>query len=155
MKLDRKKILSLTGAVALAGVVIVGGIYGPTAWKVLRGQVNMIPSEQVILQTPPVNSNVDASGQTEILPSDNNAGGQTNNSSSVQPQGSTSTPTDQKGNKKYTEPDISLINPAPSIAGYFGTNALRMQQKHLHLGLHGTCINMLMDILVELRQVRR
>lgn len=97
MRLDRRKILSLTGAVALAGVVIVGGIYGPTAWKVLRGQVNMVPSEEVVIQTPPVNST--ASGQEATSPSDSATEGQANNPPSAQPEKSTSTPTDQKGNK--------------------------------------------------------
>ncbi|NLI92280.1 MAG: hypothetical protein GX434_08775 [Peptococcaceae bacterium] len=137
MNLNRKSILTLSGAVVLAGAIIVGGIYGPTAWKVFRGQVDT-PKEQVVIQTPPVNYANSKTGDNKASP------GNSSTSSSTPAAGGTATKpntnpktgsgTDTAGMKKYKEPDLSLMNLAPSIEDFFGESALSDAARTLAFG---------------------
>jgi hypothetical protein len=126
MKVSRKSLLTLCGAVILAGAIIVGGIYGPTAWKVLRGQ-DLAPEDQVVIQTPPVNYQDSTAGENKQTP----ASGEKTSSAAGN---NTALVKDQGGIKKYLEPDLSLLNLAPSIEEYFGQGALSDSAKTLAFG---------------------
>lgn len=123
MKISRKNLLTLAGVFVLAVAIIVGGIYGPTAWKVFRGQAEA-PEDQVVIQTPPVNY-VEAAG--DITPSETEE--TSPETGDTPPPGS-----NQGGVKKYQEPDMSLLNLAPSIEDYFGQGALSDSAKTLAFG---------------------
>ncbi len=127
MNFSRKNILTLSGAVILAGAIIVGGIYGPTAWKVFRGQV-LSPEEQVVIQTPPVNYQDPAAGNNTALPTTGDAAAKPDTPAP------NNTGTDAAGAKKYKEPDLSLLNLAPSIEEYFGEGALSDAARTLAFG---------------------
>ncbi|HHV63587.1 MAG TPA: hypothetical protein GXX46_00690 [Peptococcaceae bacterium] len=144
MIFSRKSILTLVGAIVLAGVIIVGGIYGPTAWKVFRGQVEN-PEDQVVIQTPPVNyaeqtgEENDEGTSTEVENKGTSSGGEaaepTTGSQQPSDSGSNSnSEIDPNGIKKYREPDLSLLNLAPSIEGYFGEGALSDAARTLAFG---------------------
>lgn len=135
MNFNRKSILTLTGAVVLAGVIIVGGIYGPTAWKVFRGQ-GEAPADQVVIQTPPVNYG-EQGGDSQTppdtgQPSEPTTGGAVTPNTSNDP--TKNTGTDANGIKKYREPDLSLMNLAPSIEENFGGGALSDASRTLAFG---------------------
>jgi len=132
MNISRKSLLTLCGAVVLAGAIIVGGIYGPTAWKVFRGQADA-PEDQVVIQTPPVNyaDNTAADNKQSLA---NGKGSSSTTGSTVQQGNNSGTVSNQSGIKKYLEPDLSLINLAPSIEGYFGQGALSDSAKTLAFG---------------------
>lgn len=129
MNFHRKSILTLTGAVVLAGAIIVGGIYGPTAWKVFRGQDDT-PSDQVVIQTPTINYADPQAGDNnketgeDTSPTAGNQAKPKQNPSNTSP----------SGIKKYREPDVSLLDLAPSIENYFGENALSESAKTLAFG---------------------
>ena len=135
MDFSRKSLLTLTGAVILAGAIIVGGIYGPTAWKVFRGQAE-VPQDQVVIQTPPINYGEPQAGNNTENKGNNGDSSSTAGNINTGPQitpnsGST---TDQVGIKKYKEPDLSLLNLAPSIEDYFGEGALSDAARTLAFG---------------------
>ncbi|KUO59518.1 MAG: hypothetical protein APF84_19650 [Gracilibacter sp. BRH_c7a] len=131
MDFSRKSLLTLTGAVVLAGIIIVGGIYGPTAWKVFRGQAE-VPEDQVVIQTPPINyGDSEAGNNTEGNNGDSSA--TTGNVTPNSTPNSEST-TDSAGIKKYKEPDLSLLNLAPSVEEYFGEGALSDAARTLAFG---------------------
>lgn len=131
MDFSRKSLLTLTGAVVLAGVIIVGGIYGPTAWKVFRGQAE-VPEDQVVIQTPPINyGDQGAENDTE-----GNNEGSSATTGDVTPNATpnSGSATDQVGIKQYKEPDLSLMNIAPSVEDYFGEGALSDAARTLAFG---------------------
>lgn len=136
MNFNRKNVLTLAGAVVLAGAIIVGGVYGPTAWKVFRGGAS-IPEDQVVIQTPPVNyadpdekDNKASPNQDGIsAPATGNAEG---TPGETPPQNGGKT--DNAGIKKYKEPDLSLLNLAPSLEDYFGEGALSDAARTLAFG---------------------
>jgi len=138
MNVSRKSVLTLCGAIVLAGAIIAGGIYGPTAWKVLRGQ-DLAPEDQVVIQTPPVNYADNSAGknnatQTSGTPTTNGEEVAPNTGTPVEP-GNSSGNADTKGTtKKYLEPDLSQLNLAPSIEGYFGQGALSDSARTLAFG---------------------
>jgi len=136
MNISRKNALTLGGAIILAGVIIVGGIYGPTAWKVFRGQAEA-PEDQVVIQTPPVNYADTAAGENNEALS-NGEELSTSAETAVQPENTSGTQTgevaNQGGVKKYLEPDLSLMNIAPSIEDYFGQGALSDSARTLAFG---------------------
>lgn len=121
MNFSRKNIMTLVGVVALAGVLIAAGLYGPMAWRALTG--TDMPSEQVITQTPPVDQ-VAATDDGVTPPTDPSAAGVPENS----PDANTN------GTKKYLDPDMTKMNLAPSLEGFFGDNALSPTAKTLAFG---------------------
>lgn len=128
MNFSRKSVLTLTGAIVLAGAIIVGGIYGPTAWKVFRGQANT-QQDQVVIQTPPVNY----ADPNKASP-DGQATTPTIGGTVTKPNTTPNAPADQAGMKKYREPDLSLLNLAPSIEDFFGEGALSDAARTLAFG---------------------
>lgn len=150
MRFNRRSIVTLVGAIFLAGAVIVGGIYGPTAWKVFRGDDGLSASgdDQVVIQSPPINygnSNStgeeseeseepegtesspitgDAQPQDQPAPAGEDPADQPNNDNSANPDGMV----------KYKEPDLSLMNLAPSVEEYFGEDALSDAARTLAYG---------------------
>ena len=126
---DQRRILTLAGTIVLAGAVVAAGIYGPSAWKVLRHQG--APPEQVVIQNPPVDGNI--SGAANQGANNLGTGGGTNAQSAntgtkagsaapaaTQVQDLSTTPQgDKSGPKKYKEPDTKAVDLAPSIAGFF------------------------------------
>lgn len=132
MKFSRKSVLTLTGAVILAGAIIVGGIYGPTAWKVFRGQAED-SQDQVVIQTPPVNYADPQAGDNKEAPDEGD-----NSSTAADPNSSSDGGFSADGIKKYREPDLSLMNLAPSIEDYFHEGALSDAARTL---AYGACWN--------------
>lgn len=133
MEFDQKKIVTMVGTLVLAGAVVAAGVYGPSAWKVLRPQT-AAPSDQVLIQNPPVDPGGTKAGQTAS--GTPGAPGQTNPASPQTQQGKASpavtTPApginappqgDISSSKKYKEPDLNQMDLAPSISGYFSTGA--------------------------------
>lgn len=137
MEFDQRKVVTLVGTLVLAGAVVAAGIYGPSAWKVLRPQTTP-QGDQVLIQNPPVNSSNPATGTNQATGGNGQTGGQTGTSTptvtvpvpgvNTPPQG------DISGPKKYKEPDETQMNLAPSITGYFGQNALSDTAKSLAFG---------------------
>ncbi|TCX48588.1 MULTISPECIES: hypothetical protein [unclassified Dehalobacter] len=147
MNFSRKSILTLAGAVVLAGVIIIGGIYGPTAWKVFRGQITG-PEDQVVIQTPPVNyagGETDAD-QTTAQGKDSTVSSNTGGTPAAegtagdtvtapnQADGTDNSASSTNEVKKYREPDLSLLNIAPSLEEYFGEGALSDASRTLAFG---------------------
>lgn len=133
MNFSRKSIFTLAGAIALAGVIIVGGIYGPTAWKVFRGQA-VAPDDQVVIQTPSVNYADTEAGDDKSSPGDGEASTPTAGETVTKPNTTPEPAADQNGIKKYREPDLSLMNIAPSIEDYFGEGVLSDAARTLAFG---------------------
>ncbi|RNC63040.1 MAG: hypothetical protein AWM53_01662 [Candidatus Dichloromethanomonas elyunquensis] len=134
MNLNRKSILTLSGSVVLAGAIIVGGIYGPTAWKVFRGQAET-PKEQIVIQTPPVNYANPKTGDNKASPGNNSISPTTGGTATKpNPTPGPGSGTDSAGMKKYREPDLSLLNLAPSIEDFFGVSALSDSARTLSFG---------------------
>lgn len=138
MNVNRRNALTLTGAVVLAGAIIVGGIYGPTAWKVFSGQAAS-PEDQVVVQTPPINYS-DSTAEKDSASSDT-ATSQTQQSPATpetapkaSPDSASNSGTDQNSARKYKEPDLSLLNIAPSIEEYFGASGLSDTARTLAYG---------------------
>ncbi|MFA6808051.1 MAG: hypothetical protein WCR27_03570 [Eubacteriales bacterium] len=148
MKFDRRSFLTLAVTLVIAGGVIAGGIYGPTAWKVFRGQSESNPSDQVIIQTPPVSyaepqvdTQVEAqtdeltNSQTDVQDEQQNSSGTEQTvAQSQEDQAKDLGSVDSQGIKKYREPDLSQLNLAPSVEGYFGEDALSDSGKTLVFG---------------------
>ncbi|NLO97560.1 MAG: hypothetical protein GX091_05770 [Peptococcaceae bacterium] len=136
MKISRKNLLTLCGAIILAGAIIVGGIYGPTAWKVIRGP-DQASADQVVIQTPTVNFE-DLTPQEEGNDPSSGSADPTASSTGneiLPAAGTEQSPVkEQSGIKKYLEPDLSLLNLAPSIEEYFGPGALSDSAKTLAFG---------------------
>jgi len=127
MKIDQRKIVTLVGTLLLAGLVIVGGIYGPSAWKVLRQTVSPDAS-QVVIQDPPIRDQ-QQQPQEQPPPEEDQAGSDANTVPTVGNPSQTAPESQQSQSqspqvKKYREPDMSLLDMAPSIAKYFGPDAL-------------------------------
>lgn len=140
--MDKKRIVTIAGTLVLAGVVVAAGVYGPSAWKVLRQQSAI--TDNVVIQSP----NVDSNGATGI-------NGENSTSNGTAPPGTpgtpgtaqpATTPTTPDANKtepsqgdtgpknKYREPNNQLIDLAPSVAKYFGEAALSNDAKLLIFG---------------------
>ena len=123
MNFSRRNIMTLVGAVALAGVLIAAGLYGPSAWRVLTGTGT--PGEQVVQQMPPVDQVSPTAGEVGTPPAmDPSAAGVQENT----PDANTS------NTKKYAEPDQTKLNLAPSLVGYFGSSALGQTAETLAFG---------------------
>ncbi|CAA7599640.1 Hypothetical protein DEACI_0266 [Acididesulfobacillus acetoxydans] len=140
MDFDQRKVVTLVGTLVLAGAVIAAGVYGPSAWKVLRSQSPKAAGDQVLIQNPPINGGGSAAGAaagqgTQSAPNVQ-APGNSNSGTSQQGTPGQSSPTatapsadpntqpqgDASGPRKYVAPDLKLIDLAPSIAGFFDPN---------------------------------
>jgi hypothetical protein len=134
--MDKKRVVTLAGTLVLAGAVVAAGVYGPSAWKVFRQQSAI--ADQVVIQSPAVDSN----GATAINGANGISNGTAPNgtSTTVQPATNPATtitvPTqgDTGPKSKYREPNNKLIDLAPSVAMYFGENALSDDAKSLIFG---------------------
>jgi len=117
MEFDRKKVATLAGTVVLAGALIAAAFYGPSAWKVLRNQ-SPPDSDQVVTQVPIVDAAETGTENSVQSPTDQN---QNETTGKAAPAASINTPPqeDVSGTKKYKEPDLKLLDMAPSIAGFF------------------------------------
>lgn len=145
MNFNRRSIITLTGAVVLAAVIIVGGIYGPTAWKVFRGQAG-VPEEQVVVQTPTVNyADSETTSDQSVAQSDTQVPALSGEevaediaTTTVPPvvdsNSANSSANSSNEAKKYREPDLSLLNLAPSIEEYFGDGALSDSARTIAFG---------------------
>lgn len=141
MEFDQRKVVTLVGTLVLAGAVVAAGIYGPSAWKVLRPQTSA-QGDQVLIQNPPIDSGNTANGtkanQGATPAANGQAASQTGKASptvTVPAPGINTPPQeDTSGTKKYKEPDMKQMNLAPSIAGYFGESALSESAKTLTYG---------------------
>lgn len=129
MEFNQRKVATLVGTLVLAGAVVAAGVYGPSAWKVLRPQT-AAPNDQVIIQNPPVNSGGTQAGPpasgTQGAPGQANPASpqtQPNNASpavTVPTPGINTAPQgDVSSTKKYKAPDLSQMDLAPSISGFF------------------------------------
>lgn len=125
MEFDQKKVLTLAGTLVLAGAVVVGGIYGPSAWKVFMNKA-VTEKSPIVVQTPPVEGAQNPNsppGQASPAATVTNPPG-----INVAPQG------DVSGPKKYKEPDTKDMSLAPSIAGFFGESGLSQDAQNLVYG---------------------
>jgi hypothetical protein len=133
MEFDRKKVLTLAGTLVLAGAVVVGGIYGPSAWKVFMNKA--APEEDsVIIQTPVIESAIPQEPNATESPPEQNTG-VSPAVTVTEPPGINAAPQgDVAGPKKYRAPDDKDIDLAPSIAGFFGENGLSQDARNLVFG---------------------
>lgn len=131
MEFDQRKVLTLAGTLVLAGAVVVGGIYGPSAWKVFTNKT--ASGDQVVVQTPPVdNANATQGGANGNSAAKSGSPGASPAASVTNPPGINVTPQgDVSGPKKYKEPDTKEISLAPSIEGFFGESGLSDDTKNL------------------------
>ncbi|AHF08106.1 hypothetical protein [Desulfitobacterium metallireducens] len=133
MEFDKRKVLTLAGTLVLAGAVVVGGIYGPSAWKVFMDRSISGDQNPVVMQTPPVDdasaTSIGAGGNTSGQPK---ATGASPASTVTNPPGINVTPQgDVSGSKKYKEPDTKDLALAPSVQDYFGDGALSQDALNL------------------------
>lgn len=141
MNFDQRRLFTLIGTVVLAGVVVAAGIWGPSVWKAMRQQPED-PNGQVVIQTPPVDQDPTQAAGDPNVPADQ-TGGTDNSNSGNTPTSSTTTsaapgtviaPPDTSGSKKYKEPDTTQLDLAPSIAAFFGPDALSDAAKTVAYG---------------------
>jgi hypothetical protein len=130
MEFDQRKVLTLAGTLVLAGAVVVGGIYGPSAWKVFMNKA-VTEKDTVVIQTPPVEgTNSQKAGTTGSPP-----GPVSPTATVTNPPGINVTPQgDVSGPKKYKEPDTKDMSLAPSVAGFFGEGGLSQDTQNLAYG---------------------
>lgn len=136
MEFDKRKVLTLAGTLVLAGAVVVGGIYGPSAWKVFVDRADSGNQNPVVVQTPPVDD-----ANATLIGAQGNTSGQSNTtgaspaSTVTNPPGINVTPQgDVSGSKKYIEPDSKNIALAPSAQDYFGEGALSQDALNIAFG---------------------
>ena len=130
--MEKKRIVTLAGTLVLAGAVVAAGVYGPSAWKVLRPQSPIV--DQVVIQSPAVDGTKAIDGDKGTVLPDGTAPPGKATPTTVS---STNTPPPQvdAGSKsKYREPDTKLIDLAPSVAMFYGENALSNDAKTLVFG---------------------
>jgi len=135
--MDKKRIVTLAGTLVLAGAVVAAGVYGPSVWKVFRQQSSI--TDKVVIQSPAVDGTKTSDGaQGTVLPDGNAPPGKVTSTATATPTvPSTINPPPQvdAGSKnKYREPDTKLIDLAPSVAMFFGENALSNDAKTLVFG---------------------
>lgn len=131
MEFDQKKVLTLAGTLVLAGAVVIGGIYGPSAWKVFMNRA-VVDKNPIVIQTPPV----EGAGTTSSTVSQPGTPGASPAATVTNPPGINVTPQgDVSGPKKYKEPDTKDMSLAPSIAGFFGESGLSQDAQNLVYGI--------------------
>lgn len=141
--MDKKRIVTLAGTLVLAGAVVAAGVYGPSVWKVFRQQSSI--ADSVVIQSPVVDGTAATDGTKEtVLPDGTAPPDSTTPSAKAAP--TTTPPTtetstvspppqaDAGSKNKYREPDTSQTDLAPSVAKYFGENALSDDAKTLIFG---------------------
>ncbi|MDR3587440.1 MAG: hypothetical protein P4L59_19320 [Desulfosporosinus sp.] len=131
--MDKKRIVTLAGTLVLAGAVVAAGVYGPSVWKVFRQQSSI--TDQVVIQSPAVDGAKASDGaQGTVLPDGTAPPGKAT-STATAPSTINPPPQVDAGSKnKYREPDTKLLDPAPSVATFFGENALSNDAKTLVFG---------------------
>ncbi|ODA41155.1 hypothetical protein DSBG_2059 [Desulfosporosinus sp. BG] len=133
MPMDKKRIATLAGTLVLAGAVVAAGVYGPSVWKVFRQQSSI--TDSVVIQSPAVDGNTAIDGAKETVLPDGTAPPETVAPTATEPSTINPPPQVNAGSKnKYREPDTSQIDLAPSVATYFGENALSNDAKTLIFG---------------------
>ncbi|AET70721.1 hypothetical protein Desor_5343 [Desulfosporosinus orientis DSM 765] len=134
--IDKKRIVTLAGTLVLAGAVVAAGVYGPSVWKVFRQQSAV--TDQIVLQTPAVDSNNSTDGSNGSMLPDGTAPptAQGAAETSITAPTTVEAPPQSESvpKNKYREPDTKLIDLAPSVASYFGENALSNDAKTLIFG---------------------
>jgi hypothetical protein len=134
MEFDQRKVLTLAGTLVLAGAVVVGGIYGPSAWKVFMNKA-VADTDPIVVQTPPLEGSGDQNSITNGSPPGQASAGVSPAATVTNPPGINVAPQgDVSGPKKYKEPDTKDISLAPSIAGFFGESALSQEAQTLVFG---------------------
>jgi hypothetical protein len=131
VRFDQRRIITLAGTFVLAGVIVMAGIYGPSAWKVFWDKNAHL--DQVVIQNPPVDQGASLPLGAETEQSGQNGDsvdtGQIPSAETLSANSSAGTttaeppPTEVSGIKKYQEPDLKLLDLAPSISGYFSADA--------------------------------
>ncbi|WP_040411723.1 hypothetical protein [Desulfosporosinus sp. OT] len=133
MPMDKKRIATLAGTLVLAGAVVAAGVYGPSVWKVFRQQSSI--TDSVVIQSPAVDGNKATDGAKDTVLPDGTAPPETVSPTATEPSTINPPPQVNAGSKnKYREPDTSQIDLAPSVATYFGENALGNDAKTLIFG---------------------
>lgn len=136
MEFDKRKVLTLAGTLVLAGAVVVGGIYGPSAWKVFMDRSITGDQNPVVVQTPPVDgANATSDGAEGDTSGQSATNGASPASTVTNPPGINVTPQgDVSGSKKYKEPDTKDLALAPSVQDYFGEGALSQDALNIAFG---------------------
>ena len=130
--MEKKRIVTLAGTLVLAGAVVAAGVYGPSAWKVLRPQSSII--DQVVIQSPAVDGTKAIDGANGTVLPESTAPPAKAMPTTV-PSTTNSSPQVDTGSKsKYREPDTKLMDLAPSVAMFFGESALSNDAKTLVFG---------------------
>lgn len=136
MEFDKRKILTLAGTLVIAGAVVVGGIYGPSAWKVFMDRSVSGDQNPVVMQTPPVdNVSATLNGADGKTSGKLTTTGSSPASTVTNPPGINVTPQgDVSGPKKYKAPDTKDIALAPSVQDYFNEGALSHDALNIAFG---------------------
>lgn len=119
MNFDTRRILTLAGTLVLAVIVVIAGIYGPSAWKVLQSQTQPEDAD-VVIQTPPLNPEEIPAADSPVITAPDIA--ETTTPDSAEAATQPAQPANPGTNKKYREPDPAQMDLAPSIAGYFSSS---------------------------------
>lgn len=128
--MDQKRIVTLAGTLVLAGAVVAAGVYGPSVWKVFRQQ-SSTATDQVVIQTPPVDGTATNAASTTNATTP----GKTTPTTTIAPNAINTPPQGDTGSKsKYKEPDMKLMDLAPSVASFFGESALSSDAQTLAFG---------------------
>lgn len=131
--MDKKRIVTLAGTLVLAGAVVAAGVYGPSVWKVFRQQSSI--TDQVVIQSPAVDGTQAIDGAKGTVLPDGTAPPGKATPTATAPSTINQPPQVDAGSKsKYREPDTKLMDPAPSVAMFFGENALSNDAKTLVFG---------------------
>ncbi|MEA4901465.1 hypothetical protein [Desulfitobacterium sp.] len=136
MEFDKRKVLTLAGTLVLAGAVVVGGIYGPSAWKVFMNRSVSGAQNPVVVQTPPVEgTNATQNGADGNTPGQANTTGANPASTVTNPPGINVAPQgDLSGPKKYKEPDTKSLALAPAVKDNFEEGALSQDALNIAFG---------------------
>lgn len=132
--MDRKRIVTMVGTLVLAGVVVAAGVYGPSAWKVLRSQSQT--SDQVVIQSPTVDSSTTTGTTGDGTTTTGTTGDDTTTATTTTAPSTINNPpqTDSSSKSKYKEPDTKLMDLAPSVDAFFGEGALSDDAKTIVFG---------------------
>ena len=131
--MDKKRIVTLAGTLVLAGAVVAAGVYGPSVWKVFRQQSSI--TDQVVIQSPLVDGVKAIDGAKGTVLPDGTAPPGIATPTATAPITTNPSPQVDTGSKsKYREPDTKQIDLAPSVAMFFGENALSNDAKTLVFG---------------------
>ncbi|MDR3539682.1 MAG: hypothetical protein P4L69_01735 [Desulfosporosinus sp.] len=131
--MDKKRIVTLAGTLVLAGAVVAAGVYGPSVWKVFRQQSAI--TDQVVIQSPAVDGTKASDGaQGTVLPDGTAPPGKATPTATAPSTVNPPPQVDAGSKSKYREPDTQQIDLAPSVATFFGENALSNDAKTLIFG---------------------